>query len=119
PPPAGMVSWWKGDGTTGDVNGGNSGTFAGSAGYGAGKVGQAFVFHGGGDGMMVGNPSNLQLQDFTIEGWVQRGSSAQASTSPGGGSLFSHGSGGYVFGMTDDGRLYLSVVDGSGVYANV
>ena len=59
--------------------------------YAPGKVGQAFVFDGSGDGVVVGNPANLQLQNFTIEAWVKRGSANQASLSPGGGMIFAYG----------------------------
>src|SRR5262249_47652088 len=46
PPPAGLVSWWPGDGNTDDVVGGNIGTALGGVTFGAGEVGQAFNFNG-------------------------------------------------------------------------
>ena len=42
--PAGMVSWWPGDGHTNDIMDGNDGTLSGDAIYAPGMVGQAFSF---------------------------------------------------------------------------
>ena len=41
-PPAGMVSWWPGDGNASDIIDGNHGMLSGDAGYAPGMVGQAF-----------------------------------------------------------------------------
>jgi hypothetical protein len=46
-PPAGLVSWWTGDGTTADQQGLNDGTLTGVASYAPGLYGQAFNFNGG------------------------------------------------------------------------
>src|SRR5688572_5957497 len=72
PPPSGLVSWWRGQTNALDASDGNHGTLVGNTSYGAGRVAQAFVFDGGGDAVDVGNPTNLQLQNFTIEAWVKR-----------------------------------------------
>src|ERR1044071_6418739 len=80
--PSGLVSWWKAESNALDAAGSNTGTLIGNTTYGAGRVGQAFVFDGSGDAVSVGNPANLQLQDFTIEAWVKRGSSSVASLTP-------------------------------------
>ena len=47
-PPAGMVSWWPGDGNADDIVDGNPGTLSGDATFAPGKVGQAFRFDGDG-----------------------------------------------------------------------
>ena len=44
--PAGLVSWWPGDGETTDIRGENDGSFQDGAGYAEGKVGSAFSFDG-------------------------------------------------------------------------
>ena len=75
-PPAGLVSWWRGEANALDQAGTNHGTLAGNATYGAGRVGQGFVFDGYADLATVGNPTSLQLQDFTIEVWMKRTSAA-------------------------------------------
>src|ERR1035441_8776533 len=70
PPPWGLVGWWRGESNAVDQAGTSNGTLVGNTGYGTGRVGQAFVFDGSGDAVSVGNRTNLQLQNFTIEAWV-------------------------------------------------
>jgi hypothetical protein len=69
--PAGIVSWWPGDGNTNDVVGSNNGTLVGGATYGTGMVNQAFSFPSAGayfqapaNGLPTGN------SDRTMELWV-------------------------------------------------
>ena len=75
--------------------------------YAAGEVGQGFQLggngdlSGNGDRVIVGNPANLRLQDFTIETWVKRSSSAILTNSPfpssPNGTIFAYGQNGYAF----------------------
>src|SRR5581483_8777573 len=112
PPPSGLVSWWPGNGNASDLTGGNNGTVQGTLTYATGKAGQAFSFNGvAGGGVVVGNPANLQLQNFTIEAWIQRTSASQTSASAGGGIVFGYGSHGYQFGLLNNGVLFLSEPD--------
>ncbi|MBZ5589861.1 MAG: LamG domain-containing protein [Acidobacteriia bacterium] len=70
PPPAGMVAWWPGDGTTSDLIGGNKGMWVGSAAYTAGEVGQAFSLNGS---SWVQVPSTAGLSPtgaITIDAWI-------------------------------------------------
>jgi len=112
PLPPGLVGWWRGEGNALDHLGMNNGTPVGNTTYGAGRVGQAFVFGGAdGDGVTLGNPAGLQLQDLSIEAWVRRTSNTRTTTSPdpnGTGNFFGYGSGGYCFGAKSGGSLYLS-----------
>src|SRR5262245_44791135 len=69
-PPAGLVSWWTGDGTAADLMGVHNGTLVGGATYATGRVGQAFSFDGVNDtvvlaGTFGGGP------EATIEAWVK------------------------------------------------
>jgi len=106
--PPGLVSLWSGEGTANDSVGGNNGTMTGSAKFGSGKVGQGFVFDGdNGSGVLLGNPASLQLQDFTIEAWIKRGSISMVSQNAPNGEIFSYQLDGYAFGLWD-GRLFLS-----------
>jgi hypothetical protein len=106
--PPGVVSLWSGEGNANDSVGGNNGTMTGSAKFGPGKVGQGFVFDGdNGSGVMLGNPASLQLQDFTIEAWIKRGSTSMVSQNAPNAEIFSYQLDGYAFGLWD-GRLYLS-----------
>ncbi len=118
PAPAGLVSWWAAEGNAWDQIGGNHGTLFGNASYGAGEVGWGFVFDGSSDGVFVGNPTNLQLQNFTIEAWIKRSSSTAVSGSAPNAWLFGYGSNGYGFELWNDGRISLTKagvdeVDGS------
>ena len=68
PPPAGMISWWPGDGNANDIRGLNDGTPQGDATFAAGKVDQAFSFDGNGDYVDVGD---VDLPGtFTIDAWI-------------------------------------------------
>src|ERR1035441_2969639 len=46
PAPAGLVSWWAAEGNALDSVGTNNGVLVNGAGFGAGEVGQAFLFDG-------------------------------------------------------------------------
>ena len=73
-PPAGLVSWWTGDGTTADEMGWHDGVLSGAAGYTAGYYGsQALNFDGG--WMIVSNAPLLSFSptnSMTMEMWVKR-----------------------------------------------
>jgi len=88
------VSWWPADLNPTDSVDGNSGTLVGNAAYTPGLVGSSFVFDGDRDGVLVGNAPNLQLQDFSIECWIKRTSSTNASfNGNGNGTVFALGTG--------------------------
>ena len=73
PPPAGMVSWWPGDGHPFDIMDGNHGTLTGDATYTGGKVGQAFSFDGSGDFVVVPDDPSLNITgDVTVDLWARR-----------------------------------------------
>jgi hypothetical protein len=62
PPPAGLVTWWPGDGHAGDVHAGNDGLLRGGAAFAPGFSGQAFAFDGVDDYIdvpLVGNFTQL------------------------------------------------------------
>ncbi|MCW5550792.1 MAG: immunoglobulin domain-containing protein [Verrucomicrobiae bacterium] len=120
PTPADVVSWWKGDGNLLDEVGNNHGSLVGHATYGSGIVGGTFDFDGDSDAVLVGNPSVLQLQNFTIEAWVKRASTAKVSAFQGAdGLIFSYGTGGYGLGLDrESGRPFLSHIRASAVIAN-
>jgi len=106
-----MVSWWPGDGNANDIEDGNNGTIVGGVTFVPGEVAQAFSIDGGpGSGVPVGNPVNLQLQTFTIDAWIKRGSTAIASNTPGGGVIFGYGYGGYALAIADNGKLFLTQI---------
>jgi hypothetical protein len=102
------VSWWPGDGNPRDIVDANLGTLIGGVTFPPGMVRRAFSFGGIGGGVLIGNPSNLQLQSLTIENWVKRASPTRASVDAGGGAIFDGAINGYGFGLLDDGRLALT-----------
>ncbi len=113
PPPAGLVSLWRGENSTVDAVGGNNGTIAGTGTvtYGPGVVGQAFVFDGTHrDRIDLGNPVTLQLQDFTLEAWIKRSSptvtafdilGADGSVCGDGACIIGYGRGGYILAVAN------------------
>lgn len=117
PPVSGMVSWWSGEGNALDRAGANPGALIGNATFGAGRVGQAFVFDGSQDAVDVGNSPSLQLQNFTIEAWIKRGSSSEVSYGSGGhGVIFGYGAGGYGLYLNSGARLVLTKIGAGGVW---
>jgi len=106
--PGGLIGWWRGDGDARDMQSGNNGTPHGNTTIVQGIVGQGFSFDGNRDGILIGDRADLQLQDFTVETWVKRSSSNQVSAASIYGQIVAYGPGGWVFGLVNDGRLFLS-----------
>ncbi|HEY3761924.1 MAG TPA: LamG-like jellyroll fold domain-containing protein [Verrucomicrobiae bacterium] len=108
--PSGIVSWWPANGNADDIISGYNGTPVGNVTYGPGKVGRGFTFDGKGSGMQVTAISpGLQLQNFTIESWIQRASTSTVSYGTGGnGVIMSYAPGGYCFFVNSIGQLVLS-----------
>ncbi len=73
-PPAGMVSWWPGDGNANDIVDGNHATLSGDATFAPGMVGQGFSLDGAGDFVLVsGDIANLNITgDVTVDLWAKR-----------------------------------------------
>src|SRR5437867_10320098 len=115
-PPSGLKGWWQAEANPSDVAGGNAGALKGDVSYETGEVGLAFKFDGTGDAVVIGNPTVLQLQSFTVEAWIRRSSRSQASFDADGVAvIFGYSLGGYAFGIFNDGRLLLSKVGESGI----
>ncbi len=71
--PAGLVSWWPGEGNGNDVAGNNPGTVTGVS-YSAGEVGQAFNFNGTNGSVFIPASQSLDLglgNGLTIECWIK------------------------------------------------
>ena len=68
-PPAGLVSWWPGDGNANDIWGGNPGTLMGGTTFGAGVVGQAFGLDGVDDYVNIPDDSSLSPSTITVDAW--------------------------------------------------
>jgi hypothetical protein len=71
PPPAGLVSWWPGDGNAGDLADGNNGTLENGATFASGLVEQAFSLDGVNDFVSVPHNDNLNpTGPFSVDTWV-------------------------------------------------
>jgi hypothetical protein len=71
PAPAGLVSWWRGEGNAKDAWGGNHGTVVGKVSYIPGQVGLAFRFNGT-DQVEVASAPDLNLTTaVTVEAWIK------------------------------------------------
>ncbi len=70
PAAAGLVSWWPGEGDATDIVSGNNGTVINSLVYAPGMVGEAFDHTLTNGAVIVPAASNLAVQSFTIECWI-------------------------------------------------
>jgi YVTN family beta-propeller protein len=71
-PPAGLVGWWPGDGSTEDLIGGRNAVLRDDATVGPGLVDQALILDGDGDFVEVPHDPALNVGsgDFTVDLWV-------------------------------------------------
>src|SRR5947209_1829652 len=73
-PPAGLVSWWRGEGNAADSVDSSPGVISGGVTFSNGLVGQSFVFNGVDGRVVVSNSPSLNFgsnQDFSIETWIR------------------------------------------------
>jgi hypothetical protein len=69
--PAGLVSWWPGNGSAANLVGTNAGTVLGETVFDAAKVGSGFRFDGFNDAVLIPYTPELDLTRFTVEAWVK------------------------------------------------
>ena len=69
-PPAGMVAWYPGDGTTSDILGGHNPSATNAVSFVPGIVGQGFDFGPGGF-IDIPNSAALNNQQFTVDAWAR------------------------------------------------
>jgi uncharacterized repeat protein (TIGR01451 family) len=70
PAPSGAITWYRAQGNGGDSAGTNHGTYNGSVSFSAGKVGQAFDFNPGHNGVNA-TATTLPLSTaMTVEAWI-------------------------------------------------
>lgn len=105
--PADIAGWWRGDSSQDTISLGD-GTFRGTAATGAGYVGAGFALDGRSDGLQLPAGFRLTSQNFAIEGWIKRASDSVSSRDVEAGEFFANSNNGLAFGITHDGRLYLS-----------
>nr|AIE90234.1 hypothetical protein [uncultured marine thaumarchaeote AD1000_01_F04] len=73
PQPAGLVSWWPGEGDADDnIANANDGAALGGVTFTAGRVGQAFSFPGTtGADVVIPDAPDLRLTTMTIDAWIK------------------------------------------------
>ncbi len=111
PQPAGLVSWWPGDGNPEDAVGRNDAAAMGGLGYAKGMVGQAFDLDGSSAFAQVVAPAGLPLGNAprTLALWFKTPRNLSSETES---ALFQYGSDtdGRMFGLISSrnaaGRLY-------------
>ena len=114
--PPGLVGWWPGDGHFYDFAGTSRGVKINDVSFAPGKVGESISINGAGSGVEIGSPASLQLQSFTIEAWIKRGSAVRVAWEGNvAGVVVGYGWGGYAFALQDDGGLFLTKVGFSSV----
>lgn len=107
--PPGLVALWSGEWNANDSAGGDNGELAGDATFEKGKVGQAFSLDGTrGTSVDVGNPVQLQLQDFTITAWIKRDNTDSVSADFPRAVIFGYGQDGYALYFNSGGVPLLS-----------
>ena len=70
PTPAGLTHWWPGEGSSGDIVGGDHGITIGTVSYARGMVGQAFQF-GEGHIRLAHNYGGVSAKEATVLAWIQ------------------------------------------------
>jgi hypothetical protein len=70
-PPAGLVSWWPGDGDADDIVGNNDGTLVNETSFTAGVVDQAFQFDGVNDYVVTSSAGPLAGSARSLLGWAR------------------------------------------------
>jgi hypothetical protein len=71
PPPAGLMSWWPGDGNANDVVGANHGTLQNGVTFSPGMVAQAFSFDGVDDYVQFADIFDGLNGGFTLDAWIR------------------------------------------------
>ncbi len=69
--PPGLVSWWPAEGNANDAVGTNHGTLVNNASFGAGMVGQSFVFDGNYQCARIPYATTLVPSTYSVETWVK------------------------------------------------
>ena len=113
PPPAGMVSWWPGDGHGNDILDANDGTLVGGAGFVPGLVRQAFSFDAGlNSGVIVANGANLNMTEaITLDAWVKPSSFPNSFPTVVRKHADAAGNTQYILAVTDQGQVHCNIGD--------
>ena len=116
-PPAGLVSWWRGETNALDSQGTNDGTLQGGMSFGPGEVGQGLVFNGTSGRVKIPASASLNAgltNGFTFEFWFSPANTnnlmALLEWNNGSGSTAGIGVQLWLYGQ---GRFYANIIDTS------
>jgi hypothetical protein len=70
-PPAGLVRWWRAEGSASDGVDSNNGTLLNGASFASGMVGQAFSFNGSNQCVQIPYAPSLINSNYSVEAWVK------------------------------------------------
>jgi hypothetical protein len=113
PPPAGLVSWWRGEGNGNDETGSHNGTLLDGIGFGAGRFGQAFSNPGPTGRVLVPDGPDLILTNsLSVAAWVYPKAISWTVLSRNGSQP---GSTAYVIGMNNAQQLTFGMTSSSGL----
>ncbi|HAB17350.1 MAG TPA: Calx-beta domain-containing protein [Verrucomicrobiota bacterium] len=116
PAPSGLLSWWRGESNSVDAVTGGIGGMSNGVSFVTGRIGTAFRFDGQtGTGVNLGASPALQRSEFSIEGWLRRGSLAGASLTSPGATILGADTGGWNFVILNSGSLAFGRSDASAV----
>ena len=107
--PSDALGWWRGGSALNEVDG-TAGSFRDTGAVGAGLVGSGLVFTGGTSALALPGSFAITSRQFSVEGWIRRASTALAGSDFEAGQFFGGSAGGFTFGLTHAGRLYVSHV---------
>jgi hypothetical protein len=119
PPPAGMIAWWRGEGTALDAIGSHDGELAGNGSYIAGRVGQAFNLNGSTkdkDSVVVPDDDDWAFgtADFSIDAWIFIGPQPSGDMTIAVQTSASGSDDWWRFGITSGGRLTFTAAVNNG-----
>jgi hypothetical protein len=70
PPPAGLITWWSGDGNGNDITGQNNASISGGAGFVPGKVGLAIALNGVDSYVRTNTVATTNMDNWSMTTWV-------------------------------------------------
>ncbi|HKY34350.1 MAG TPA: carboxypeptidase regulatory-like domain-containing protein [Polyangiaceae bacterium] len=104
-PPAGLRTWWPGDGSTRDVQSGVDGVLGPRASYARGLIGQAFDLRGGDEaGLWLPEVFVSPTDQLTLSGWLKLRSAPEPGLEPVIFATTTAGGDAYVARLDADGR---------------
>ena len=120
PATSNLVAWWQAEGNYYDAVSGFNGVPVNDVSFASGKVGTAFSFNSDGSGIGIPSFTNFEVQNFTIEAWIQRAEPDLVSFHPSEDALFiGYRWAGFGFGLNSSGHPLLSKIGFDGLIPSI